>query len=614
MSPGHYRLPQSLLWRLQLALPGLVFLSLLLVASSVPAAVPRTISLQGVVTDRTTGAPLNRTEQLTFVLYDTSSTSAGIILWHETQTITFVAGSYHVILGTDTANPLSEALFVSSQIELGITIGTDAELQPRLHLHSVPFAFKAITSENVTGDITPRSVTIQNDQNVVIPVIDSAGRWIGDPAGLQGPAGPQGAPGPQGPKGDKGDQGETGATGATGPQGPLGATGATGLPGLPGPAGPAGPQGLTGATGPAGPAGPPGSTTGLNLTPQNSAVGIGALSSNTPGSVNTAVGVSALANNTGSENTAVGNAALANNTGSENTALGVSALFSNTIGSENTALGVSALFSNTIGSNNTALGHSALNSITGGFQNTALGIGALVNITTGNNNTALGSFALNSITSGGDNIAIGNVAGTALINGSNNIYLGNPGQAGDSGVIRIGTPGTHTDTFIPGNLHATLFVPSDARLKTNITPLTHVLEKLEQLRGVSFEWNEAAASLTGHTPGQRDIGVIAQEIDAIFPELVTTWGTEGYKAVAYEKLTSVLIAAAKELKAATDAQQQHIVALEARLAALERAAEIPQTSGRLSFMSLSAGWPLFGGLLLAGWTLGWPWWARRRRS
>jgi len=343
-------------------------------------------------------------------------------------------------------------------------------------------------------------------------------------------------------------------------------------------------------------------------------VGIGALSSNTPGSVNTAVGVSALASNTGSGNTAVGNAALANNTGSENTALGVSALFSNTIGSENTALGVSALFSNTIGSNNTALGHSALNSITGGFQNTALGIGALVNITTGNNNTALGSFALNSITSGGDNIAIGNVAGTALINGSNNIYLGNPGQAGDSGVIRIGTPVTHTYSFIPGNLHATLFVPSDARLKTNITPLTHVLEKLEQLRGVSFEWNEAAASLTGHTPGQRDIGVIAQEIDAIFPELVTTWGTEGYKAVAYEKLTSVLIAAAKELKAATDAQQQHIVALEARLAALERAAEIPQTSGRLSFMSLSAGWPLFGGLLLAGWTLGWPWWARRRRS
>ncbi len=615
MSPGHYRLPQPLRWRLQLALPGLVFLSLLLVASRVPAAVPRTISLQGVVTDRTTGAPLNRTEQATFALYDSSSTSAGIILWHETQTITFVAGSYHVILGTDTANPLSEALFVSSQIELGITIGTDAELQPRLHLYSVPFAFEAITSENVTGDITPRSVTIQNDQNAVIPVIDRAGRWIGDLAGLQGPAGPQGAPGSQGPKGDKGDQGATGATGPqgptgatgatglpglpgpagpAGPRGPTGATGATGLPGLPGPAGPAGPQGLTGATGPAGPAGlqgltgatgpagpagPPGSPTGLNLTSQNSAVGIGALSS-TLGSGNTAVGVSALASNTGSGNTAVGKTALTNSTGSGNTALGSSTLFSNTIGSENTALG-----------------SSALGSISGGFQN-----------------TALGNFALGSISGGSGNIAIGNMAGAALINGSNNIYLGNQGLAGDSGFIYIGTPVTHTDTFIPGNLHATLVVPSDARLKTNITPLTHVLEKLEQLRGVSFEWNEAAASLTGHTPGQRDIGVIAQEIDAIFPELVTTWGTEGYKAVAYEKLTSVLIAAAKELKAATDAQQQHIVALEARLAALERTAEIPQTSGQLSFLSLSAGWPLCGGLLLAGWTLGWPWWARRRRS
>jgi trimeric autotransporter adhesin len=294
--------------------------------------------------------------------------------------------------------------------------------------------------------------------------------------------------------------------------------------------------------------------------------------------------------------------------------VGVSALFSNTIGSENTVLGSFALFSNTLGSNNTALGHSTLNRITGGFQNTALGIGALFNLTTGNNNTALGSFALNNFTTGGDNIAIGNVAGTALINGSNNIYLGNPGQDADSGVIRLGTLGTHTDTFIPGNLHATVVVPSDARLKTNITPLTHVLQKLEQLQGVSFEWNDAAASLTGHTSGQRDIGVIAQEIEAIFPELVTTWGTEGYKAVAYEKLTGVLLAAIKELKAAMETQQQHMVVLETRLATLEQTAERHQTSGRLSFLSLSTGLPLCGGLLLTGWTLGLPWWARRQRS
>jgi len=97
--------------------------------------------------------------------------------------------------------------------------------------------------------------------------------------------------------------------------------------------------------------------------------------------------------------------------------------------------------------------------------------------------------------------------------------------------------------------------------------------------------------------------VIAQEVEAVFPELVTTWEDEGYKAVAYDKLTGVLIAAVKELKAETDTQQQHIVALEARLAAMEQAVAAPQTLGRLSFSSLSAGWPLFGGLLLVGWAL-----------
>jgi hypothetical protein len=156
-------------WRLQTCMRAcLVFLGLMLVASSVLAAVPRTISIQGVVTDRATSVPINSTEQVTFVLYDTS-TSGGVVLWRETHAITFVEGKYHVILGADTANPLFEEMFVRGQIELGVTIGADAELQPRLHLHSVPFAFEAITSENVTGDIMPRSVTIHNVRIPVIP-------------------------------------------------------------------------------------------------------------------------------------------------------------------------------------------------------------------------------------------------------------------------------------------------------------------------------------------------------------------------------------------------------------------------------------------------------------
>src|SRR5215510_11004883 len=189
-----------------------VFLSVTLITHGVCAAVPKTISLQGVVTDRNTGLPISNTEQVIFTLYDTS-TSGGGVLWRETQTITFVEGNYQVVLGTDHANPLLQDIFNSGQIEL------------------------AITSENVNGDITPRSVTIQNDAHELIPVIDSEGRWIGAPNGLQGPAGAQGPPGPQGGKGDKGDPGAPGPAGVTGVTGPPGITGATG------------PTGATGATG-----------------------------------------------------------------------------------------------------------------------------------------------------------------------------------------------------------------------------------------------------------------------------------------------------------------------------------------------------------------------------
>src|SRR5262249_20965125 len=143
-------------------------------------------------------------------------------------------------------------------------------------------------------------------------------------------------------------------------------------------------------------------------------------------------------------------------------------------------------------------------------------------------------------TTGSGNLALGSNAGSALTSGDNNIYVGHPGQATENGTIRIGTTGVHTQTFLAGNVFATSFTPSDARLKTQVTPLTQGLAKVAQLRAVSFAWSAAAAPLTGHAPGQPDIGVIAQELEAVFPELVTTWGEdpEGpYKAVAYERLT-----------------------------------------------------------------------------
>ena len=188
----------------------------------------------------------------------------------------------------------------------------------------------------------------------------------------------------------------------------------------------------------------------------------------------------------------------------------------------------------------------------------------------------------------------------------------------EAGVIRVGTPGTHARTLLTGNigigtdspgtqLHvvgnilATASITiSDARLKTDITPLTDVLENLERLRGVSFTWNDMYASLTGRAAGQQDIGVIAQEVEAVYPELVTTWTEGGYKAVDYGKLVGVLIEAVKALKADKEQQQQQLGALEARVAALEQAVTAHASAGRQSFFSLSLGWPLVGGLGLIG--------------
>jgi hypothetical protein len=117
---------------------------------------------------------------------------------------------------------------------------------------------------------------------------------------------------------------------------------------------------------------------------------------------------------------------------------------------------------------------------------------------------------------------------------------------------------------VSGSAHASSFpTSSDARLKTDVEQLSGVLPKLDKVRGVSFEWNQLYESL-GRSTGHREIGVIAQEVEAVFPELVTTWGDNEYKAVDYGRLTGVLIEAIKELNQANRTLKARLDALEAR--------------------------------------------------
>ncbi|MDY6903143.1 MAG: tail fiber domain-containing protein [Thermodesulfobacteriota bacterium] len=102
---------------------------------------------------------------------------------------------------------------------------------------------------------------------------------------------------------------------------------------------------------------------------------------------------------------------------------------------------------------------------------------------------------------------------------------------------------------------------SDIRLKTNITTCDNALDKVSQLRGVTFNWKDEDKD-----PGTQ-LGVIAQEVEKVFPEVVETDSQDGYKSVAYSKLVAPLIEAVKELKAENDDLKKEIAQIKEKLAA-----------------------------------------------
>jgi hypothetical protein len=107
-------------------------------------------------------------------------------------------------------------------------------------------------------------------------------------------------------------------------------------------------------------------------------------------------------------------------------------------------------------------------------------------------------------------------------------------------LIVSGGIGTSGDIFAGGDVVA--YASSDRRLKNDIQPIQNSLQKINQIGGYSFVWNEEVQD----TYRGKDYGVIAQEIEQILPELVEN-RDNGYKAVKYDKLVSILIEGIKEL-------------------------------------------------------------------
>ena len=113
-----------------------------------------------------------------------------------------------------------------------------------------------------------------------------------------------------------------------------------------------------------------------------------------------------------------------------------------------------------------------------------------------------------------------------------------------SSSLGVGTAAPATVGLIRATNDVVAFYSSDERLKTNKQIISNPLEKLNQINGYEFDWIPTPGI---HENEGHDIGVIAQEIEKVLPEIVTT-RDNGYKAVKYEKIVALLIEAVKDLQ------------------------------------------------------------------
>jgi len=176
--------------------------------------------------------------------------------------------------------------------------------------------------------------------------------------------------------------------------------------------------------------------------------------------------------------------------------------------------------------------------------------------------------------------------------GSLQLYTGNSSGAtemlslnGNNGSIRLGSNPTQdgivmndnaptVSVYSAGNERITLdgdagqvradgvTLTSDARYKKNIKPLKNSLAKISKMRGVSYQWKDE------NKDQRNQIGVIAQEVEKIYPEFVHT-DKNGMKAVNYAQMTAVLIESIKELNAKVESLENENSVLKAQASEID---------------------------------------------
>ena len=212
---------------------------------------------------------------------------------------------------------------------------------------------------------------------------------------------------------------------------------------------------------------------------------------------------------------------------------------------------------------NTGIGYQSLMSLTTGGSNTAIGDQSLTKLTTGTCNCAFGDDALEKLTTGSWNVGIaGNISvGAGQGAGSNytssessNIVINSSGVLGDNNTIRLGTHGSgnrqQDKCFIAGIRGITTgvadavqvlidssyqlgTVSSSIKTKQNVEDMGDESSKVMKLRPVTFEYKKH--------PGIQQFGLIAEEVDEVFPRLVARSGDGDIETVKYNELPAILL-------------------------------------------------------------------------
>jgi hypothetical protein len=154
----------------------------------------------------------------------------------------------------------------------------------------------------------------------------------------------------------------------------------------------------------------------------------------------------------------------------------------------------------------------------------------------------------------------------ATIAGVQRLTINNNGMKINGGALGVNVNASSTDGRIDASNDIVAYSSSDRRWKENIKPIDNALNKILKIGGYEFDWKELSEEerKTQHGNEGHDIGVIAQEVEEVLPEVVTT-RENGFKGVKYDKMVALLIEGMKEQQSQIDSLKSEINELKGRV-------------------------------------------------